>query len=105
MLQNAPNCTIPKKILGEACPRIPLANAWLHHASQVASRHATRPAQKKLPPPWQILHTPMDYYYEIYLRRCARRIHSGRQLIVCSTLYVYRPISRVVIGQKVDYRS
>ena len=27
MLQNAPNCTIQKIFLGEACPRTPLANA------------------------------------------------------------------------------
>ena len=34
MLQNAPNCTIQKNVFGEACPRTPLANAWLRHASQ-----------------------------------------------------------------------
>ena len=33
--------------------RIPLANAWLRHASQ---------APKKVGHLWQILHTPMDYY-------------------------------------------
>ena len=32
--QNAPNCTIQKILFGEACPRTPLANAWLRHASQ-----------------------------------------------------------------------
>ena len=75
-----------KKITREACTRTLLANAWLRHASQAASRHATRPAFKKLDTrPWQIIHTPM----EIYLRRCARRIHAGIQFIVCSTLYVY----------------
>ena len=78
MLQYAPNCTIQKKDFGEACPRTPLANAWQHHASQA-------PLKKKIVgPPCQILHTPMNYYSEIYLR-----IHPGRQLIVCSTLYVY----------------
>ena len=51
MLQNAPNCTIQKIFLEEACPRTPLANAWLRHSSQVASRHATRPAPKKVGPP------------------------------------------------------
>ena len=64
------NCPISKKILKEACPRTHLANAWHSHALQAASRHATRPAPKKLGTPWQIIHTPM----EIYLRRCARRI-------------------------------
>ena len=59
MLQNSPNCII---FLGEACPRTSLANAWLRHASQVASRHATRPVPQKVGPSWQILHTPMDYY-------------------------------------------
>ena len=60
MLQNAPNCTI-KKILGKACLRTPQANVWLRHASQASSQHATRPTPKKVaPPPWQILHTPMD---------------------------------------------
>ena len=64
--------------LKEACPRTPLANAWLRHASQVP------PPKKIVGPPWQILHTPMNYYWEMYLR-----IHPGRQLVVCSTLYVY----------------
>ena len=51
MLQNAPICTIQKNFLGGACPRTPLANAWLvRHVSQAASRHATRPAPKKLAP-------------------------------------------------------
>ena len=31
----------------EACPRTPLANAWLRHTSQAASRYATRPAPRK----------------------------------------------------------
>ena len=47
MLQNAPSCII-KKNIGEACPRIALANAWLRHESQAASRHATCPPPKKL---------------------------------------------------------
>ena len=68
-------------VFGEACPQTLLANAWLRHASQAP------PPKKKIKiigPPWQILHTPMNYYWEIYLR-----IHPGRQLIVWSTLYVY----------------
>ena len=62
MLQNATNCTIQKFVFGEDAPKPPLTNAWLRHASQDASRHATRPALQKVHPHWQILHTPMDYY-------------------------------------------
>ena len=52
-----------KNVLGEACPRTPLTNAWLRHTSKAASRHATRPAPQKVgSSPWQIRHTPMDYY-------------------------------------------
>ena len=50
-----------KKIIYEACPRTPRANAWQRHASQADSRLATRPSLQKDGPPWQILHTPMDY--------------------------------------------
>ena len=78
-----------KKNFGEACPRTPLANAWLRHAS-----HATPPPKKIVGPPCQILHMPMNYYWEIYLR-----IHPGRQLIVCSTLYVYA-LQNLFKGQK-----
>ena len=56
MLQNAPNCTI-KFFFGEACPRTPLANAWLCHASQA-------------PPPnnsWPPLANPA-YAHELLLR-------------------------------------
>ena len=52
---------------GEACPRTPLAKAWLCPASQA-------PPQKK---------KNNSKYWEIYLR-----IHPGRQLIVCRTLYM-----------------
>ena len=75
MLQNAPNYTVKKKIRGSMLPNPPI------------KRVAT-------PPPWQILHTPMNYYWEIYLR-----IHPGRQLIVCSTLYVYT-LQNLFMGQK-----
>ena len=48
-------------------------------------RVTSPPPQKKIVGPHlQILHTPMNYYWEIYLK-----IHPGKQLIVCSTLYVY----------------
>ena len=63
---------LPSKLL--ATPRVARRFAACHPPS---------------PPPWRILYTPMDYYKEIYLKRCARRIHADRQLIVCSTLYVY----------------
>ena len=46
MLQNAPNCTIQKYFFGEACPRTPLANAWLRHASQAP----TPPKKNSWPP-------------------------------------------------------
>ena len=74
-----------KNFPGKHAPESPIANAWLREASQAASRHATRPAPKKLGTPWQIIHTPM----EIYLRGCARRIQASKHFIVCSTLYVY----------------
>ena len=57
MLQNAPDCTIQKKFQGSMPPN-PLANAWLRQASQ-----APPPKKKKIVcPPWEILHTPMNYY-------------------------------------------
>ena len=59
MLQNAPDCTIQNFFFGEACPRIPLANAWLRKASQAPP---PPPKRKIGGPPWQILHTPMNYY-------------------------------------------
>ena len=51
MLQSAPNCTIPKNFLGEACP---LANVWLRDMWQVGSQYATRPAPQNanLPKSW-----------------------------------------------------
>ena len=48
MLQNAPSCIIKKKIIEEAYPRTALANAWLRHESQAASRHATCPSPQKV---------------------------------------------------------
>ena len=47
-VKNAPSCTIQKYFLGEACPPNSQANAWPRHASQDASRHAIRPAPKKV---------------------------------------------------------
>ena len=60
MLQNAPNCTIQKNFFGEACPRTPLANAWLRHASQ-----APPPPKKKNS--WPPLANPA-YAHELLLR-------------------------------------
>ena len=60
MLLNAPDCTIQKKNFGEACPRTPLANAWLRHASQ-----APPPLQNKNS--WPPLANPA-YAHELLLR-------------------------------------
>ena len=43
ILQNASNCTIFKNFLGGACPRSPLANAWLCHAQNGALCHTNTP--------------------------------------------------------------
>ena len=61
MLQNAPDCTIQNFFFGEACPRIPLANAWLRKASQ-----APPPPQKKKNS-WPPLANPA-YAHELLLR-------------------------------------
>ena len=50
MLQNESNCTIQFFFLGDACPRSPLANAWLRHASQAASPCNSPSLQKSWPP-------------------------------------------------------
>ena len=58
MLQNAPNCTIQKKISGKHAPKPPSKR-------MATPRVASPPPPKKnivAPPPWQILHTPMNYY-------------------------------------------
>ena len=62
--------------------------------SMATPRVASPPQKKIVGPRWQILHTSMNYYWEIYLR-----IHPGRQLIVCSTLYVYA-LQNLFRGQK-----
>ena len=78
MLQNAPNCTVQKIFLGKHAPEPP--------SKRMATRRVASPPplKKIVGPPWQILHAPMNYYREFYLR-----IYPGRQLIVCRTLYVY----------------
>ena len=58
MIQNAPNCTNKIFFFGEACPRTPLANACLCHASQA-------------PPPQIIVRPPLAnpaYAHELLLR-------------------------------------
>ena len=83
MLQNAPNCTIKTFFFRGSMPPNP-----------PSKRVVAAPPPNNSCPPWQILHTPMNYYSEIYLR-----IHPGRQLIVCSTLYVYA-LQNLFRGQK-----
>ena len=92
MLQNVPDCTI-QKFFGEACPRTPLAKAMLH-ASQ-ALHPPPPPHQKKIS--WPPLTNPA-YAHELLLKNLLR-IHPGRQLIVCSTLYVYA-LQNLFKGQK-----
>ena len=77
-------------------PPNPLANAWLRHASHAASRHATCPASQKVAPP--PLANPA-YARGLLLR--TRRIHTGRQLIVCSTLYMFMHY-KMFLGAKND---
>ena len=43
MLQDASNCTTKIFFFGEACPRTPLTNAWLSHASQAPSPNNSCP--------------------------------------------------------------
>ena len=73
MLQNAPDCTIPKRISGKHAPKPP--------SKRMATPRVASPPPKKKNS-WPPLANPA--YAQIYLR-----IHPGRQLIVCSTLYVY----------------
>ena len=62
MLQNAPNCTIPKNNFWESMPPNPPSKRM------ATPRVASPPPQKKKKkkknscPPWQILRTPMNYY-------------------------------------------
>ena len=58
------------------------------------------PLQIIVGPPWQIRHTPMNYYWEIYLR-----IHPGRQLIVCSSLRYMSMHYKIFLGVKKWLRS
>ena len=67
MLQNAPFKIFP----AEVCPQTPLANAWLRHASQAASRHATRPAPQKFSPPPLANHT---YYHGLLLTSSTKKL-------------------------------
>ena len=51
MLQKRTKLHHLKKFSRGSMPQTPLANAWVRHASQAASRHATRPAFQKVGPP------------------------------------------------------
>ena len=90
-----------KKFSWGSMPPTSLANAWLRHASQVASRHATCPAPQKVGPPLANPAYAHGLLLRNYLKRSARRIHAGRQLSVCSTLYVYA-LQNLFSGQKND---
>ena len=87
MLQNAPDCTIPpKKNLGKHAPEPPTKRL-------ATPRVASPPPQNSWPP----LANPA-YAHELLLRNLLR-IHPGRQMIVCSTLYVYA-LQNLFKGQK-----
>ena len=91
MLQNVPNCTIQNFFQGSMPLKPPSKRVAM---PRVASPPPPKKKKKNSRPHWQILHTPMNYYCEIYLR-----IHPGRQLIVYSTLYVYA-LQNLFRGQK-----
>ena len=91
MLQNAPDCTIPPKEIWGSMPPNLLPNPWLRHASQAA------PPPKKKKNSWPPLTNPA-YAHELLLKNLLR-IHPGRQMIVCSTLYVYA-LQNLFKGQK-----
>ena len=69
-----------KKFRGSICPQTPLANAWLRHASQA-------PPPKKKYISWPPL-ANSAYAHELLMKNLFEN-PPGRQLIVCSTLYVY----------------
>ena len=85
MLQNAP---FKKKISGK-------------HAPEPPSKRMATPDVASPPPPkkncWPPLANPA-YAHELLLKNYLR-IHPGRQLIVCSTLYVYA-LENLFGGQK-----
>ena len=59
MLQNAPNCTIQKFFSEKHAPEPPSKRMA---TPRVASPHPPPPQKKIVGLPWQILHTPMNYY-------------------------------------------
>ena len=70
-----------------------LANAWLRHLRWRPAPHMLGSLGKSCIRPWTTTK-------KSYLKRCARRIHAGRQLIACSTLYVYA-LQNLFRGQKI----
>ena len=90
MLQNAPNCTIQKFFFGEACPQTPPNKrmATPRVTRRFAACHSPSPPESS-PPLANPAYAHGLLLSNIFEGICARRIHSGRQLIVCSTLNVY----------------
>ena len=93
MLQNAPNCTIQKFFFGEACPQTPppppnKRMATPRVTKRFAACHSPSPPESS-PPLANPVYAHGLLLSNIFEGICARRIHSGRQLIVCSTLNVY----------------
>ena len=60
-----------KKILGEACPRTPLANAL-----QAVSRHETRPAHQKVGPHGKSCIRPWPWTTCTIIRNLFEEMHS-----------------------------
>ena len=75
---------------GKHAPRPHSKSLATPRCKQLCGMQLTQQTPKKLGLPWQ---KPCIYAYGLLLRylleEIARRIHAGRQLIVCSTLYVY----------------
>ena len=90
MLQNAPNCTIQKFFFVEACPQTPPNKrmATPRVTRRFAACHSPSPPESS-PPLANPAYAHGLLLSNIFEGICARRIHSGRQLIVCSTLNVY----------------
>ena len=89
MLQNAPNCTIQKIFFGEACPqtRPNKRMATPRVTRRFAACHSPSPPESS--PPLANPAYAHGLLLSNILKGCAGKIHSGRQLIVCSTLNVY----------------
>ena len=118
-----------KTIFRGSMPRTPIANAWLRQASQAPppkKKKIVGPPWQILHTPmnkmcrkvwkqfetrqgatrhWQNIILPYVLYvltYSVFLlsQHIYLRIHPGRQLIVCSTLYVYMHYKIFLRGKK-----